>query len=98
MSNGDDAFQDNIQRKLEVLSDYSGILAAGAMGALYGSWGGPLGTVVGGALGVISTSASMAFKYKGREREYNYKVMKEQNAINYNISRAQINWTNGRLR
>lgn len=96
--NGDQALQEQVSRKVEIIKDVTGISSSIAMGALYGSWGGPAGTFLGAALGAISTGASTAVKYKGRERDYNYKVFKENNAIEYQRSRAGINLINGRLR
>lgn len=68
------------------------------MGAVYGAWGGPVGAVMGATIGAISTSASIGFKYLNREREYSYKIQKEENAIEYKRARAQTSLTNGRLR
>lgn len=96
--NGDQAYQDQVQRKMEVYKDVTGIASSIGMGALYGSWGGPIGAVLGATFGAVSTGISTALKYKSREREYNYKVFKENNAIEYQRSRANINLTAGRLR
>lgn len=98
LTNGDQAYQQQVQRKVEVFKDVTGFASSVAMGALYGSWGGPLGTFVGATLGAITTGASTGFKYLGRQREYDYKVFKEENAIEYQRARANINLTNGRLR
>ena len=96
--NGDQALQEQVSRKVEIVKDVTGISSSIAMGTLYGSWGGPVGAVLGATLGAVSTGASIFTKYKGRERDYNYKVFKENNAIEYQRSRAGINLTNGRLR
>ena len=96
--NGDQAYQDQVQRQMEIYKDVSGIASSMGMGALYGSWGGPIGAILGATFGVVSTGVSTALKYKSREREYNYKVFKENNAIEYQRSRANINLTAGRLR
>lgn len=96
--NGDQAMQDQISRKVEIVKDATGVASSVSMGALYGSWGGPIGAVAGALLGGISSAASLFVKYKGREREYNYKVFKENNAIEYQRARANINLTAGRLR
>ncbi|MBQ2636359.1 MAG: hypothetical protein IJG09_06645 [Methanobrevibacter sp.] len=96
--NGDQALQEQVSRKVEIVRDVTGISSSIAMGALHGSWGGPVGAVLGATLGAVSTGASIFAKYKGRERDYNYKVFKENNAIEYQRSRAGINLTNGRLR
>lgn len=96
--NGDQALQEQAQRKMEIFKDTTNLASSVAMGALYGSWGGPVGTLVGMSLAAISTGASLAVKYKGRERDYDYKIFKENNAIEYQRTRAGINLTNGRLR
>ena len=96
--NGDQALQDQINRKVEIVKDTTNIASSIAMGALYGSWGGPAGAVLGATFGAISTGVSTAIKYANRERDFNYKVFKENNAIEYQRSRAGINLTTGRLR
>ena len=96
--NGDQALQDQISRKVETVKDATNLASSVAMGAVYGSWGGQIGTALGVALGAISTGASISSKYKSRQRDYDYKVFKENNAIEYQRSRAGINLTTGRLR
>ena len=96
--NGDQALQDQINRKVETVKDVTNLASSVAMGALYGSWGGPVGAVLGATFGAISTGVSTAVKYASRERDFNYKVFKENNAIEYQRSRAGINLTTGRLR
>ena len=96
--NGDQALQDQINRKVEIVKDTTNIASSIAMGAVYGSWGGPVGAVLGATFGAISTGVSTAVKYANRERDFNYKVFKENNAIEYQRSRAGINLTTGRLR
>lgn len=96
--NGDQAEQDRVQRNWEIGKDGTNVASSVAMGALYGSWGGPLGSIVGASLAAISTGASLAVKYRGRQREYDYKIFKEENAIEYTRARAGINLTDGRLR
>ena len=96
--NGDAALQDAAQRQYEIYQDSTSVASAVAMGALYGSWGGPLGAVLGATLNGISTAVSIGVKYKGREREYNVKMFKEENGIEYLRARASISLTTGRLR
>lgn len=96
--NGDQALQDNISRKIEIYKDATGFASSVGMGVLYGSWGGPIGAIFGGLFGAISSGSSLAVKYQSRQREYNYKVFKENNAIEYQRARANINLTAGRLR
>lgn len=95
---GDQAYQEQWSRQYEIVKDYTGFASSVAMGALYGSWGGPIGTVLGATFGAVSSAASIGVKYAKREREFNYKVFKENNAIEYQRARASINLTTGRLR
>lgn len=95
---GDQALQDSVSRQVEIFKDTTNIASSVAMGALYGAWGGPIGSILGASFAAISTGMSTALKYKSRERDYDYKIFKEQNAIEYNRARAGINLTNGRLR
>ena len=95
---GDQSYQENVQRRVEIVKDVTGVASSVGMGALYGSWGGPLGAVLGATFAAASTATSIGVKYAGREREFNYKVFKETNAIEYQRARASINMTTGRLR
>lgn len=97
-ANGDRAYQEKASRQMEIVKDVTGFASSVGMGALYGSWGGPIGSALGALFGAASSAVSIGLKYKGREREYDYKVFKENNAIEYQRSRANINITNGRLR
>ena len=96
--NGDQALQEQAARKVEIVKDTTGFVSSVGMGTLYGAWGGPIGAILGAAFGAVSSGASLIAKYKGRERTYDYKVFKENNAIEYQRSRANINLTFGRLR
>ena len=96
--NGDQAMQEQVQRQVEIVKDVTNIASSIGMGALYGAWGGPIGAVLGAVFGAISSGVSTAVKYAGREREFNYKMFKENNAIEYQRARASINLTTGRLR
>lgn len=98
LQNGDQALQDQVSRKFEIIEDTTNLTTSVFQGATYGSWGGPAGTLIGMALGFLSTKASISVKYKGRERDFNYKIFKENNAIEYKRARAGINLTTGRLR
>lgn len=95
---GDQALQENIARQVEIGKDVTGFASSIGMGMLYGSWGGPIGAVLGGLFGAVSTGISTAVKYADRNRDFNYKVFKENNAIEYQRARASINLTTGRLR
>lgn len=98
MKYGDQAYQENVQRRFELVKDVTNVASSIGMGALYGSWGGPIGAVLGATFGAISSGVSTAVKYAGREREFNYKTFKENNSIEYQRARASINLTTGRLR
>lgn len=95
---GDQAYQQQVQRQVEVVKDVTGFASSVGMGALYGAWGGPIGAVVGAVMGAVTSATSIGVKYMGREREFNYKVFKENNSIEYQRARASINLTTGRLR
>lgn len=95
---GDQALQENAQRVIEIADDASGFATNVIMGASFGSWGGPLGTVLGAMFGAINSGTTIAYKYAAREREFNFKMFKENNAIQYNRARAGISLTTGRLR
>ena len=98
MRSGDTALQENVSRNMEIFKDATNMVSSVDMGALYGSWGGAIGAVLGAVFGAVSTGASLITKYKGRDREYDFKVFKEENAIEYKRARAGINMTTGRLR
>lgn len=95
---GDQALQDNTQRTVEIFKDVTNVASSVSMGALYGSWGGPIGAVMGATFGAISTGISTSLKYASRERDFNYKMFKENNELEYQRARASINLTSGRLR
>ena len=95
---GDQALQQQVERKVEQISDVTNIATSMAMGATYGAAGGPLGMAIGALMMGTQTGISTHFKYQTREREYNMKMFKENNAIEYKRARAQINLTTGRLR
>lgn len=95
---GDQSYQEQCARQYEVIKDTTGFASSVAMGAVYGAWGGPIGAVLGATFGAVSNAASLGVKYAKREREFNYKVFKENNAIEYQRARASINLTTGRLR
>lgn len=98
LRHGDQSLQDHIQRTMEKAKDTTSLASSVAMGAVYGSWGGPIGTVLGATFGLATTAASLGAKYAGRQREFNFKVFKENNSIEYRRARASINLTTGRLR
>lgn len=95
---GDEAFQARAERVVESVIDVGGFATSTAMGAISMSWAGPVGMIIGGSLGAISSGASIGAKYASRRREFSYKIFKENNAIEYQRARASINYTTGRLR
>lgn len=100
-SSGDSAYQDYMQREVEKVMDITGIVSSGAMSFGSGlaiSGGNVVFAAANMAVTSMSTLTSKYFKYMARYREYNYKTFKENNAIEYNRSRANINLTTGRLR
>lgn len=98
VKNGDQAMQQQVQRKVEIFQDTSNMATSVAMGMAYGVHGGALGIIWGGTLGLVRSAFSTAFKYGSRQREYDFKIFKENNAVEYKRARAGINWTSGRLR
>ena len=95
---GDQAHQQLVEREVEIYQDVTGFASSVAMGALYGSAGRLPGAVLGALFAAAGSGASLGFKYASREREFNYKVFKENNAIEYQRARASISLTAGRLR
>lgn len=95
---GDQALQETYMREMEIAQDVTGFASSIAMGALYGSWGGPIGTVLGMTMAAATNATSIGIKYSERRREYNFKMLKLDNAIEYQRARANINLTTGRLR
>lgn len=98
MKSGDEVYQDQIARTWEVITDHTNVASGIAMGASFGAIGGVPTAILGGILGGLSSGVSVAFKYKGREREFSYKLFNENNSIEYKRARASINLTTGRLR
>jgi hypothetical protein len=82
----------------KILPEYKGNKQVTAMGALSGVQGGPWGIAIGALAGAATSAISIGEKYLTRERDFNYKVFKENNAIEYQRARASISLTTGRLR
>ena len=95
---GDQSLQNSIERTVERVSDVANIASSVAMGATYGATGGPIGMAVGALMMGAQTAMTMAYKYRGRQRDYDIQIFKQENAIEYKRARAQINLTTGRLR
>ena len=96
--NGDTAMQEASQRRLEMIEEGAGVLLSIGIGATYGVRGGPAGVIIGAGLAAATTVSSLYFKYANKEREYNLRVFKEENAIEYRRARANLSLTTGRLR
>lgn len=97
-SHGDQALQSMVSRKVERVKDTTNIASSIIMGGVYGAWGGPIGSVLGMAMGAVSSSMSFATKMRSRARDFDIKMFKQENAIAYRQARAQINLSTGRLR
>ena len=98
---GDSSYQDYCQRQVEIVNDVVSTTSAFALNTMYGTIysGGNIGVgLLNGVIGGMSSLTGKYFKYAARHRERDFKVFKENNAIEYNRSRANINLTNGRLR
>ena len=96
--NGDQALQDNLSRKVEIYKDVTNFASSLAMGYTYGKWGGTAGAVIGTVLAGTQTAMSTAVKYGERYAEYDIKLFKQNNAIEYQRARANLAATTGRLR
>lgn len=96
--NGDQSYQELVQRQYEQINDVASIVVSFGMGAAYGATGGPVGMLIGGALNASTTAVSTAFKYANRGRDFEIKTFKLDNGIEYQRARAGVNLTTGRLR
>lgn len=96
--NGDEDYQDRVSRQVEILQDVGNFATSVAMGAGYGAIGGPVGMALGAGFAAVSSAISIGNKYMTRRRDFNYKMFKENNAVEYKRARANINLTTGRLR
>lgn len=90
-SSGDQALQQQVERQLEMVNDASSIMLATTMGGI------TMGAI-GAVMGFAQSGIQIASKYATRQRDYDMTLFKQNNAIEYKRSRAQINLTNGRLR
>lgn len=98
MQSGDQALQDRTERKIEQIKDVTSVAYSVGMGAMSGVWAGPIGIILGAAMSAATSGATLISKYSGRQREYDYKIFKEESSIEYQRARAGTDWTNGRLR
>lgn len=96
--NGDAALQDAVQRNYEMAEEGVTLISSIGIGATYGSAGGAAGAIIGATIGAISAGVSLIVKYAGKFRDYDAKMFKEENAIEYKRARAQVSLTTGRLR
>ena len=90
-THGDANLQQRTERLVEMVSDGSSLIMSTAMG---GITMGPVGALMGFA----QSGIQLATKYATRQRDYDYTIFKQNNAIEYKRARAQINLTTGRLR
>ena len=95
---GDSSLQAQVERQLEQVTDMTSLITSAGMGLTYGATGGPIGAIAGATMAVAQTGMTIASKYATRQRDYDMKIFKENNAIEYKRARAQINLTTGRLR
>lgn len=95
---GDQALQQSVSRQMEIFQDTTNFASSVGMGIAFGATGGVPGMIMGGVFAALSSGSSLLFKRLGREREFNFKEFKENNAIEYQRARASISLTTGRLR
>ena len=96
---GDQARQEIANRQIEVAQDVINPISNASMAMFAGlATGSPVSGLIGASLSLTASTLTMASKYIERQREYNIKVAKENNAIEYKKARAHINLTSGRLR
>lgn len=98
LKSGDQALQDRAERKIEQVKDVTSFAYSVSMGAMSGVWAGPVGIILGTTMSALTSGATLFSKYSGRQREYDYKIFKEESSIEYQRARAGTDWTNGRLR
>ena len=95
---GDQALQDRTQRVIEQARDVENTAISIAMGAAGFAWAGLPGIAFGAIAGAAQSLSSIAFRQARREREFDFKVFKENSSVEYARARANINLTTGRLR
>ncbi len=95
---GDQALQDRTQRQIEERRDYAGTATSIVMGGLGFAWAGVPGVLFGALTGAVQSLSSIGFRQARREREFDFKVFKENSSVEYARARANINLTTGRLR
>jgi len=98
MKNGDQALQDQVNAKISMVKDVINVGTSIAGGAIAGSAFGPVGTVVGAIVGVVSSGISIASRELEAKRQYDFAMFKENNAIEYNKARAGLFGSDGRVR
>ena len=95
---GDQALQDRTQRVIEQARDVENTAISIAMGAAGFAWAGLPGIAFGAIAGAAQSLSSIAFRQARRERDFDFKVFKENSSVEYARARANINLTTGRLR
>ena len=83
---------------MEIATDVTGIIGNTLSGAATGSLFGIGGTLIGAFAGFLSSAISIGFRQAERVRDFNFREFKENNSIEYQRARANINLTTGRLR
>lgn len=94
--NGDNNYQQIVNRQIEIASDITQLINGTLSGAATGSMFG--GTVVGAVAGFTGSAISLGFKYADRQRTYRHELFKENTSQVYNLSRANYSIYSGRLR
>ena len=96
--NGDDNYQAQINRTVEIVEDGLGIIGGAFSGAAAGAAAGPIGILIGAVAGLVSSSLSTGFKYAERQRAYQHEMFKENTSQAYNLARANYSAFTGRVR
>lgn len=97
-ANGDSNYQAIVNRKIEKVTDALSVGQGALSGAAAGAMAGPVGAAVGAVIGAVSSGISLGFKYAEREREYQYKMFKENTSQAYQLARANYSAYTGRVR
>lgn len=98
---GDSALQAKAERQIELAKDVANPLVnAGTAftAGTIGTGGNIMAGAISAVLSLVNTTTTTWAKYEERRRAYNYKVAKENNAIEYKRARANVNLVTGRLR
>ena len=98
-STGDSNYQAVVNRKMQVVSEITGVAESTINGAASGvSVGGGWGALIGAVVGFGSSTISLGFKYSNAEREYQHEMFKENTKQAIMLSRANNSIYTGRMR